>query len=244
MATGSSFIFLGVVLQLVFAELPSYIKVCKRNDPKINQCIINSIETLRPQLIKGIPELDVPAMEPLKLKKISVSEGGPFRAVGTDVIVKGASNFEIKDLQCDIEKLEFIVAIYIPFLTFDCTYDVDARVLQLRVKGNGPLKANATDIDGKGIVKGKKITKDGKTYVAFNDLDLKLNIKSYHIHLENLFNNDPALNEAVNVALNENKKELITTIRPQAERVVTNVLLEIANKITQHFTYEELFPEK
>lgn len=31
----------------------SYIKVCKRSDPKLNDCIINSIETLRPYLLKG-----------------------------------------------------------------------------------------------------------------------------------------------------------------------------------------------
>ncbi|CAH1399272.1 unnamed protein product [Nezara viridula] len=243
MSTGLSFFLLGIVLQLVQAELPSYIKVCKRNDPKIDKCIINSIETIRPQLIKGIPELDVPALEPLVIDKIAVSEGGPFRAIGTDVTIKGASNFEIKDLKSDVDKLQFQVAIYIPFLTFDATYDVNAKILQLNVKGKGPLRANATDIDGTGILKGKKIVKDGKQYVAL-DLDLKLKIKNYHVHLENLFDNDPALNEAINVALNDNKRELMTALRPQAEQIVTKVLLNIANKITQHFTYDELFPLK
>jgi hypothetical protein len=31
----------------------SYMKVCKRHDPQLNECIVNSIETLRPYLLKG-----------------------------------------------------------------------------------------------------------------------------------------------------------------------------------------------
>jgi len=31
----------------------SYMHVCKRNDPQLNECIVNSIETLRPYLLKG-----------------------------------------------------------------------------------------------------------------------------------------------------------------------------------------------
>ncbi|MCH1923157.1 JHBP domain-containing protein, partial [Shewanella sp. A3A] len=58
---------------------------------------------------------------------------------------------------------------------------MDATILQLHVKGKGPLKANATDIDGTGILKGRKITKNGKTYVELNHLDLKLKMKSYDI---------------------------------------------------------------
>ena len=31
----------------------SYMHVCKRRDPQLNECIVNSIETLRPYLLKG-----------------------------------------------------------------------------------------------------------------------------------------------------------------------------------------------
>lgn len=48
----------------------SYIKICNRNDPNINVCITNSIEQLRHKLTTGIPELKVPGIEPLAIKRV------------------------------------------------------------------------------------------------------------------------------------------------------------------------------
>lgn len=53
----------------------SYIKVCNRKDPEINNCVVNSIEQLRSKLKIGIPELEVPAIEPLLLKHVRLSRG-------------------------------------------------------------------------------------------------------------------------------------------------------------------------
>jgi len=50
----------------------SYIKLCKRKDPEINKCVVNSIENLRNKLKTGIPELNVPPIEPLMLKHIQL----------------------------------------------------------------------------------------------------------------------------------------------------------------------------
>lgn len=48
--------------------------------------------------------------------------------------------------------------------------------------------------------------------------------------------------EAINFALNENKREFMEALRPIVERVVSNVLLDIARKVTKNFTYDDLFP--
>lgn len=50
-------------------------KVCNRNDPEINKCVLNSIEQLRNKLKSGIPELEVPAIEPLILKHVRLLRG-------------------------------------------------------------------------------------------------------------------------------------------------------------------------
>lgn len=62
------------ILHIIMFIAP-YIKACKRHDPKINECIMNSIEELRGKLAEGIPELDAPAIEPLKLNQIRLLRG-------------------------------------------------------------------------------------------------------------------------------------------------------------------------
>ena len=53
----------------------SFIKICNRKDPEINNCVLNSIEQLRSKLKIGIPELEVPAIEPFTLKHVRLLRG-------------------------------------------------------------------------------------------------------------------------------------------------------------------------
>lgn len=79
-----------------------YIHVCKRTDPQVSKCIRESIEVLRPRLVKGIPEINVPGMEPLHISDIVIANGdGPssFRAILKNVKVYGASDFKINKLK-------------------------------------------------------------------------------------------------------------------------------------------------
>ncbi|XP_024215575.1 protein takeout isoform X2 [Halyomorpha halys] len=222
----------------------SYIHVCRRNDPKIDQCIIDSIEDLKPRLAKGIPELDIPSLEPMHLPEIAISKGYNFRASGTDVFVKGASRFKITNFKADIETINYQIGLQIPELRYVANYDVNMKLLSLVLKGRGPMHANTTDVEAVALLKGHKEQRGDKTHVKFDSLDLKLKWKKYYVKLENLFNGDKTLGEAVNHALNENQKEIFDTIKPLAEEVVSEVILEIANKITKKFTFDELFPLK
>lgn len=69
------FIFNYGFNNIVFLIAASYIKPCKKSDPNIDQCITNTIEGLRGKLKEGIPELDVPAIEPLTLEQIRLLRG-------------------------------------------------------------------------------------------------------------------------------------------------------------------------
>lgn len=229
-----------------FAELskiPSYIKVCKRNDPKLNDCIINSIETLRPYLLKGIPELEVPSMEPLTLPEVLVARGAGIRAVGKNIDISGPGSFVIKKLNVDLSNYQVDIAVDLPFLTFDGEYEVSGRLLVLPLKGKGPVKANATNCKADVVLRARTVKKEAGDYLHFYNMDIDITIGGYHVQLDNLFNGDKLLGDATNAALNENPKELIAYLKPIIEKTVGNIILEIANKITQHFTLEELLPE-
>lgn len=96
-------IVLKILLNLIVNLFPAeYIHICKRNDPQVSKCIRESIEVLRPRLVKGIPEINVPGMEPLHISDIVIANGdGPshFRAILKHVKVYGASDFKITKLK-------------------------------------------------------------------------------------------------------------------------------------------------
>lgn len=79
-----------------------YIKVCRSADPKVEQCINSSIEAIRPKLLKGIPELDVPPLEPLLLNQVSLvrgPDGAKIEATVRNIRVHGPGDFVITSLQ-------------------------------------------------------------------------------------------------------------------------------------------------
>lgn len=49
------------------------------------------------------------------------------------------------------------------------------------------------DVIGNGVLKGKKVKKNGDTYLDFTDLKLSLEISNYNVRLENLFNGNKQL---------------------------------------------------
>ncbi|BES97643.1 Haemolymph juvenile hormone Hypothetical protein protein (JHBP) [Nesidiocoris tenuis] len=225
--------------------IPSYIHVCKKNDPQIERCILKSVEALRPKLAQGIPELNVPSIEPLKLENLVLQHGGPMlKFQGSNFVVAGASKFEIQDFKADVKKLNFRVKIRFPKILITALYEVRGRFLSLNLQGNGPIAVTAENVEGNVVINGKKVTKDGKQYFILDSLDLKMNLKNYEVKLSKGFFNDPAVTDAINVVLRENKREIINLIRPRIQQVVKDTLLENANKITSRFTFDELFPEK
>lgn len=44
----------------------------------------------------------------------------------------------------NVENLEIEVKVYFPFLHFEGTYDVNAKFVNLPVKGRGPMRGNAS----------------------------------------------------------------------------------------------------
>ena len=49
--------------------------------------------------------------------------------------------------------------------------------------------------------------------------------------------------ESVNQAINANNKDFIKVIKPIIDATAANILLDVANNITEHFTFDQLFPE-
>lgn len=85
-------------------------------------------------------------------------------------------------------------------------------------------------------------TKKGQL-VFFSSVKSKLKIGDYTAKFLPT-NTTAALSDAINAVLNGNRKEIIDTITPHIEKVISSKILEISNQITKHFTYDELLPDR
>ena len=54
-------------------------KICHQNDPFLNDCLMESVVSLKPYLKNGIPGLGIPACEPFRLEEIEIDQtSGPI----------------------------------------------------------------------------------------------------------------------------------------------------------------------
>ena len=84
----------------LFIFLAEFLHVCKRNDPDIEACIKKSVEDLRPKLMTGAPQYNIPSLEPLLLKELVAAEGtGGLKITARDVKAYGASDFVVQKLR-------------------------------------------------------------------------------------------------------------------------------------------------
>lgn len=79
-----------------------YLHICRKSDPNLIGCMETSIETLRPFLIKGIADLDIPSIDPIDIGNLLVSES--TRSNGLHITAKnirafGSSLFKLKNLE-------------------------------------------------------------------------------------------------------------------------------------------------
>ncbi|KAK4879056.1 hypothetical protein RN001_007202 [Aquatica leii] len=244
----NTFVFV-IVCALCFisalAVLPDYIHVCKKNDVDIAQCINNSINHLRLRLPSGIPDLDVPPIEPLKLNEIKLKIGPPSAAIHcniTNLKVWGPSTFVITELKPDLAKNTFYFKIFLPRLHFKGDYDLSMSILLINAKGKGPIEGNFTNYRSEVIMKGRKIMKNDEEYLKFDKIRLRVETGKTNIRLENLFNNDPFLKQLSDDLVNDHSDIFVNEIKPTLEVGLAEKFTDIANKITLKFTHKELFP--
>lgn len=80
----------------------SFIKACRRSDPELNLCIKEQVESIRPYLLKGIPELQLPPYDPMRIPQLLLDQGTGsvrLRADFRDIVAYGAKNAVVKDIK-------------------------------------------------------------------------------------------------------------------------------------------------
>jgi hypothetical protein len=102
----------------------------------MNKCIKNSFNHLRPYLVDGLKELNVPTIEPLKIDQLSMENNAGavrIKALFTNIIVHGASNYTIKDVRSDfkVNNQFYLIFFYIYFRHFNFFYCQNKKYLQV-----------------------------------------------------------------------------------------------------------------
>ncbi|XP_055600146.1 uncharacterized protein LOC129749233 [Uranotaenia lowii] len=247
MSSGRALILLLVSLccSVVECQLPSTIKVCSRNDTKLDACIIDAVERIRPNLASGDFGADfaVPRIEPLYLEKMQMSRGKDFQAVFHKLNVSGPSTFKLEKIKSNPMNLSFDISLSIPKLNFSGKYSINMKVLLLEVKGKGKIRGTLSKMRMNIRLRGFTENINGTDYVRFRRMGMKIKIDDGSFVLDNLFDGDPVLGKVGNQVINDNPRLFLDEIIPGLEKNLSKTFTDIANQLLYNATIDDLFPE-
>ncbi|XP_014289100.1 protein takeout [Halyomorpha halys] len=226
-------------------SIPSFIKICHRDDPLLNECVKDSVEEIRPYLKTGIPELHIPSCEPLILPEVVMNQGRGSVTVQsryTDLHIHGPTDFKLHQVKVDLDKDRVKIKLSIPKLQTKGNYTISGRILMLPISGSGESRGNYSNIEATALIQAERIKRDNKTYFHVQEFFVDFTIGHASVHLSNLFDGDKQLGDAMNEFLNDNWKNVAQEMKPVLEKTIGDLFKKFANRIYSTYPMDVLLP--
>ncbi|XP_049822910.1 protein takeout [Aethina tumida] len=230
-------------------KLPSYFPQCSRDDPKLNQCLMKAAETVRPYLLKGVPELSIPSIEPFGIPEVTLEQGTDalnIKAVLHNTTIHGLGNYKFSKFEFDVEKYEFRAKAIVKPISLEGDYKVNGRILVAPIEGQGQFTAaiESADVDFYQKVQRTK-NKKGIEFLTPTYTNTSIRVDKPKAHLTGLFGGNEELNSVTNRIINDNVDVLFEEIRPVIEKILTDVLNNILLQAFEtQIPFDDLYPPK
>ncbi|CAG5036389.1 unnamed protein product [Parnassius apollo] len=231
-------------LAAVCGKVPDYIPKCKKSDPQIEQCLTEAIESMKPKLKNGIPELNIPALDPFAVPTLKLDRTASnlrLKAVIKNAKAYGGSNFRIEKVKVNLNnKYLAEVKLQIPKLIVTGDYDVlGSRILTADINGKGVMKGNITGVSVVAKGRAKPVVRDGVEYLQAEKVVTKLKIKNAQISLTDSERPAAALSAAT--FFNASPGIVLDILNPLIEETVAAVLKPFINKVLGTIPLNEIF---
>ncbi|KAL5235486.1 hypothetical protein ACI65C_002896 [Semiaphis heraclei] len=208
---------------------------CKKSDPKFDECLKMGLQSAVPHLAKGVPNLGLLKMDPLRINSLLIDQGtGP---VSIKLDFKNLDIYNMKSII--IDKIHYNTETYVldaqlhpeKSIVLDSDYEISGKVLILPIVGKGKCKIILDVAKLVATVQLKPVIKNGNKHLEVVKIAWKFTPTKLNLKFENLFNGDKALGDNMSVFLNENWREVLNELQPAIEEVFGTAFKEI----TQNF---------
>ncbi|XP_011309495.1 protein takeout [Fopius arisanus] len=211
---------------------PEYILPCGRSDPALDTCIQKSFNHLKPYLIKGIPELELPPIEPLTIPQLGMENGqGAVRvsALFSNITAIGPGNYTVGRVRVDLRNLRLDLHLAIPKIELQGHYVVAGNVLLFPIQSQGDFWALFGDVEAIARVQGVEELRDGVRYMRIHRLLVDFSLGRARFRVVDQLNGNNVIGQAMNQFLNQNAKEIIEEMRPAASASIAKHFMSFLN---------------
>ncbi|CAG9832094.1 unnamed protein product [Diabrotica balteata] len=231
----------GLINVALGRKLPEFLQPCQKSLIEVGPCILKNVELVRPRLANGIPELLIPPTNPFTFPEATLKTSG-FEIKFTDIKIFKLDTIEVKEFQFNTETLKIKISVVFPVIIGQSIYKVKGRVLVLDVDSSGDFYGNFSSTSATVEGTGKLVTKKGKQYLDINDSAFDVHVGTGFFSFAKLFGDNEELTINANRIINENVGEILDELHPVSVATVKGIVMGVAGRIFNRFSFEELFP--
>ncbi|KAF7286224.1 hypothetical protein GWI33_006912 [Rhynchophorus ferrugineus] len=225
------------------ADIPSYLKVCKRG-PDFTKCAIANGNAALPEILKGNKKFNIPNMLPLTFPVINAQAGSSLKIKFIDLKVIGLETVKLVDISVDFDKHSIYLIVHADKITLDGSYEVDGKIMVLAVQGKGTCKIDIENGTFRYSFTYRIEEIDGVEYGRMDPNDkLEFNIEKAHFNFDNLFNGNKEMGDNVNKFLNENSQDIIRELTDTIDKTISSIARQVGGGVVENIPYKELFIE-
>ncbi|XP_063826145.1 uncharacterized protein LOC135075656 [Ostrinia nubilalis] len=230
-------------------DIEKYLKVCDRDSEDVNDCLIEAVQDGLASVADGIPDLDVPPVDPYNQKDLRLEYKNNqiyAKLIAKDIYVEGLKNSKIHDarLKADEDRFHLEVDVTTPRIKIRGQYIGEGRYNSLQIRANGQFSTNMTDLVYTWKLDGVPKKTENGTFVRINAFYMRPDVGDMKSLLTNENPDSKELTELGNRFTNQNWRLLYRELLPYVQDNWNKIGIRVANKIFLKVPYDQLFPLK
>ncbi|XP_066255887.1 protein takeout-like [Euwallacea similis] len=237
-----TYIFLSALIRFILADVP--FPTCKLQNSDFETCLSSAIEEAVRMAKNGLPEYNIPPIDPIKLPALSVAAGSGVVEVAQDyedIIVFGFSNFKINESHVDLEKKSLEFWTIHPEIIQKAKYRVNGKILMLPVYGNGDCSLSIVNSYTRHLIKFEETKKGDSIY--FTPTSYRVNMIPEHASyvFKNLFDGNKLLGDNINKAINQEWRALFDEVGAGYQKEYAELFLEFTKNVFEKHPVKDIF---
>ncbi|XP_031345652.1 uncharacterized protein LOC116172561 [Photinus pyralis] len=230
----------------VNAQILSKLTLCSQSDPKFKECLKDAIPKGLALLGAGVPELNIPPIDPMKMDKWEVTAEGPltFPQTYTNIDIHGHTKGKVKDLDITLTDTDFFLSIDLVCdeVDYQADYVYENAILDgVDYSSKGKTSTMAFNYDSRNNFTGTIIKKDGENYISITKVDVEsLGVDDMKFKIDS---DDPEVGKKMAKLFNEKWRDMIKETKPKYTKIYAEIYKNEANAFFSKFPVNQIFPK-
>jgi len=211
-----------------------------RCDDSLDNYIRAILDNLRDQMPVGLPDLNIPVLDPLRIGDIDVNHQDSKIEINLKIAgltINKLSKFQIKNLTSDMSSMQFHIVIGFPDLDASASYDLKGKVFKLLpLYGTGPATFIAHDLV---IQTTATIEITSEFRLQLTSFSHDISFSGIDLNLQN-FLGGGALGDTVNQLISMFGPKIFDANKGKFENALNDIILKEVNGQLKNFDISNL----